>query len=102
MNINILKKNSVVEGGLTVRSLLLRNNVTYLKNKIFKNRSSTPINKDKHFITRTAYLSVELNARNLLYLILLVQQKQLPKEYHYIFFCLIHNLVKECFGMQDR
>lgn len=32
------------------------------------------------FITKTAYLSVELNAHNLLYIILLVQQKKLPKE----------------------
>ncbi|CAF4342676.1 unnamed protein product, partial [Didymodactylos carnosus] len=28
--------------------------LAWLKNKIFKNQSSTPINKDKHFITRTA------------------------------------------------
>jgi hypothetical protein len=59
--------------------------LAWLKNKIFKNQSSTPTNKDKHFITRTAYLSVELNAHNLLYLILLVQQKQLPKESLHIF-----------------
>jgi hypothetical protein len=32
------------------------------------------------FITKTAYLSVELNAHNLLYIILLVKQKKLPKE----------------------
>ena len=37
-------------------------------------------NKDKFFITRTAYLSVELNAHNLLYIILLVKQRHLPKE----------------------
>ncbi|CAF1309855.1 unnamed protein product [Rotaria sordida] len=47
-------------------------------------QSSTLINKDnnknKYFITKTAYLSVELNPHNLLYLILLVKQKQLPKE----------------------
>ncbi|CAF1513074.1 unnamed protein product [Rotaria sp. Silwood1] len=59
--------------------------LAWLKKKIFKNQSSTQINKDKHFITRTAYLSVELNAHNLLYLILLVQQKQLPKESLHIF-----------------
>ncbi|CAF4574681.1 unnamed protein product, partial [Didymodactylos carnosus] len=59
--------------------------LAWLKNKIFKSQSSTPINKDKYFITRTAYLSVELNAHNLLYLILLVQQKQLPKESLHIF-----------------
>ncbi|CAF1558925.1 unnamed protein product, partial [Didymodactylos carnosus] len=34
----------------------------------------------KYFITKPAYLSVEINAHNLLYLVLLVQQKQLPKE----------------------
>ncbi|CAF1343955.1 unnamed protein product, partial [Didymodactylos carnosus] len=59
--------------------------LAWLKNKIFKNQSSTPINKDKYFITRTAYLSVELNAHNLLFLILLVQQKQLPKDSLHIF-----------------
>ncbi|CAF4316655.1 unnamed protein product, partial [Rotaria sp. Silwood2] len=59
--------------------------LAWLKKKIFKNQSSTSINKDTHFITRTAYLSVELNAHNLLYLILLVQQQQLPKESLHIF-----------------
>ena len=59
--------------------------LAWLKKKIFKNQLSTPINKDIHFITRTAYLSVELNAHNLLYLTLLVQQKQLPKESLHIF-----------------
>ena len=40
-------------------------------------------NKSKYFITRPAYLSVELNANDLLYLILLVQQKQLlPQVLH--------------------
>ena len=34
----------------------------------------------KHFITRPAYISVELNAHNLLYLVLLVKQQHLPKQ----------------------
>jgi len=33
---------------------------------------------NKYFITRPAYMSVELNAHNLLYLVFLVKQKQLP------------------------
>ncbi|CAM2719861.1 unnamed protein product [Rotaria socialis] len=36
--------------------------------------------KANFFITKTAYLSVELNAHNILYIVLLVKQKQLPKE----------------------
>jgi len=36
--------------------------------------------KEKFFITKTAYLSVEINAHNLLSIILLVKEKQLPKE----------------------
>lgn len=35
---------------------------------------------NKHFITKPAYISVELNAHNLLYLVLLVKQQYLPKE----------------------
>ena len=35
---------------------------------------------NRFFITRPAYLSVELNAHNLLYLVLLVKQKHLPKQ----------------------
>jgi hypothetical protein len=54
--------------------------LAWLKNKIFINQSSKSVYKDKYFITRTAYLSAELNAHNLLYLILLVKQKKLPKE----------------------
>ena len=42
--------------------------------------SQSKISIDTYFITRPAYLSVELNAHNLLYLILLVQQKHLPKQ----------------------
>ena len=57
---------------------------SWLKNKIFKDQSSTLLNKsnnkNEYFITNTAYLSIELNAHNLLYIILLVKQKQLPKE----------------------
>ena len=35
---------------------------------------------NKYFITRPAYISAELNAHNLLYLVLLVKQKHLPKQ----------------------
>jgi hypothetical protein len=35
---------------------------------------------NRYFITRPAYLSVELNAHNLLYMVLLVKQKHLPKQ----------------------
>ncbi|CAF3799462.1 unnamed protein product [Rotaria magnacalcarata] len=35
---------------------------------------------NKFFITRPAYISVELNAHNLLYLVLLVKQQDLPKQ----------------------
>jgi hypothetical protein len=35
---------------------------------------------NKYFVTRPAYISVELNAHNLLYLVLLVKQKHLPKQ----------------------
>lgn len=34
----------------------------------------------KHFITRPAYISIELNAHHLLYLVLLVKQQHLPKQ----------------------
>jgi hypothetical protein len=36
--------------------------------------------KEKFFVTKTAYLSVELNAHNLLYIIRLVKEKRLPEE----------------------
>ena len=39
---------------------------------------STKNIKSRYFITEPAYLSVEINAHNFLYLILLVQQKHLP------------------------
>jgi hypothetical protein len=42
--------------------------------------TTTQTSKQKIFITKTVYLSVELNAHNLLYLILFVKQKQLLKE----------------------
>ncbi|CAF1245709.1 unnamed protein product [Rotaria sordida] len=42
-------------------------------------------NKNKNFITRTAYWSVEINAHMLLYLILLVKENQLPKEALHIY-----------------
>lgn len=35
---------------------------------------------NRFFITRPAYLSIELNAQNLLYLVLLVKQNRLPKQ----------------------
>ncbi|CAF2007754.1 unnamed protein product [Rotaria magnacalcarata] len=48
-----------------------------------KNSQTTSDRKNqinKYFITRPAYMSVELNAHNLLYLVLLVKQQQLPKQ----------------------
>ena len=48
--------------------------------KTFNSTKSTERSKSKYFITRPAYLSAEINAHNLLYLILLVQQKQLPPQ----------------------
>ncbi|CAF1510942.1 unnamed protein product, partial [Didymodactylos carnosus] len=43
--------------------------------------------KEKYFITRTAYLFVEINAHSLLYLIVLVQQQQLPREALNLYLC---------------
>ena len=37
-------------------------------------------NVNKYFISKPAYLSIELNAHNLLYLVLLVKQHNLPKQ----------------------
>ena len=53
---------------------------TWIKCKSFDNKATTASakDKDKYFITMPAYWSVEINAHNLLYLILLVQQQQLP------------------------
>ncbi|CAM4973298.1 unnamed protein product [Rotaria socialis] len=56
----------------------------WIKLKTFNTTQFSEKNKSKYFITRPAYLSVELNAHNLLYLILLVQQKQLPPQSLYI------------------
>ncbi|CAF4032427.1 unnamed protein product [Rotaria sp. Silwood1] len=59
----------------------------WIKKTTFRNLSiarttttNEKINKAKYFITKPAYLSVEINAHNLLYLVLLVKQKKLPKE----------------------
>ena len=52
----------------------------WIRFKIFNATQTTQNNKSKYFITRPAYMSVELNAHNLLFLILLVKQKQLPPE----------------------
>ncbi|CAM2723300.1 unnamed protein product [Rotaria socialis] len=49
------------------------------KSKVASARARTN-NVDKRFISKPAYLSVELNAHNLLYLVLLVKQKKLPKQ----------------------
>ncbi|CAF1133516.1 unnamed protein product [Didymodactylos carnosus] len=57
---------------------------TWIQHKQFTSTTASTTtkrnNKEKFFITKTAYLSVELNAHNLLYMILLVKQRQLPKE----------------------
>ncbi|CAF0969260.1 unnamed protein product [Rotaria sordida] len=57
---------------------------TWIQHKQFTSTTASATtkrnSKAKFFITKTAYLSVELNAHNLLYIILLVKQKQLPKE----------------------
>ncbi|CAF4984796.1 unnamed protein product [Rotaria magnacalcarata] len=56
----------------------------WLQNKQSKSTTASTITKtnakSKCFITKTAYLSVELNAHTLLYMVLLVKQKQLPRE----------------------
>ncbi|CAF4248228.1 unnamed protein product, partial [Adineta steineri] len=46
--------------------------------KAYKTKSQNKTNK--FFITKPAYISVELNAHNLLYLVLLVKQQHLPKQ----------------------
>ncbi|CAF3295155.1 unnamed protein product [Rotaria socialis] len=50
----------------------------WIKLKTFHPTQSTKNIKSRYFITKPAYLSVEINAHNLLYLVLLVKQKQLP------------------------
>ncbi|CAF3325453.1 unnamed protein product [Rotaria socialis] len=62
----------------------------------------TKKNINSYFITRPAYLSVELNAHNLLYLILLVKQKRLPKQALNSILCLIHRLASQYLEMPDR
>ena len=54
----------------------------WLKNQSFTNTSTKKIdtNKAKYFITMPAYWSLEINTHNLLYLVLLVQQQQLPRD----------------------
>ncbi|CAF4104475.1 unnamed protein product [Rotaria sp. Silwood2] len=53
---------------------------TWIKFKTFNLTQTRKNNKSRYFITQPAYLSVEINAHNLLYLILLVKQKQLPPQ----------------------
>ncbi|CAF4628340.1 unnamed protein product [Rotaria socialis] len=57
---------------------------TWIQHKVFASTTASTTTKRNSkatfFITKTAYFSVELNAHNLLYIILLVKQKQLPKE----------------------
>jgi hypothetical protein len=52
--------------------------LTWIKFKKFNSSYTTTNNKSRYFVTRPAYLSVEINAHNLLYLILLVKEKKLP------------------------
>jgi hypothetical protein len=58
---------------------------TWTKFKTFNSTQPTENNKSRYFATRPAYLSVEINAHNLLYLILLVKQKQLPPHVLHIY-----------------
>jgi hypothetical protein len=55
---------------------------TSLKSNSSSNRTTTQAknNIDKFFITKPAYISIELNAHILTYLVLLVEQKQLPTQ----------------------
>ncbi|CAF4387363.1 unnamed protein product, partial [Rotaria magnacalcarata] len=53
---------------------------TWIKFKTFNLTQTRKNNKSRYFITQPAYLSVEINAHSLLYLILLVKQKQLPPQ----------------------
>ena len=59
----------------------------WFKNQSFTNTSTKKIdtNKAKYFITMPAYWSWEINTHNLLYLVLLVQQQQLPRDAFNIF-----------------
>ena len=51
---------------------------TWIRFNTFSSTQSTANAKGRYFITKPAYLSAEINAHNLLYLVLLVKQKQLP------------------------
>ncbi|CAF1928949.1 unnamed protein product [Rotaria magnacalcarata] len=51
-----------------------------LKHEPRTTNNSNAATKQNYFITKTAYLSVEINAQMLLYLVVLVKEKQLPKE----------------------
>ncbi|CAF3181466.1 unnamed protein product, partial [Rotaria socialis] len=53
---------------------------TWIKFKTFNLTQTRKNNKSRYFITQPAYLSIEINAHNLLYFILLVKQKQLPQQ----------------------
>ena len=59
----------------------------WLQHASFSNASETTKRKTKytHFITKTSYLSVEINAHMLVYVILLVKNNQLPKEALHIY-----------------
>ncbi|CAF1105723.1 unnamed protein product [Adineta ricciae] len=52
--------------------------LTWIKCTSFNSSYTTRNNKSKYFITRPAYLSMEINAHNLLYLIILIKEKKLP------------------------
>ena len=77
---------------------------TWIQHKKFiSTTASTTTSRNsnaKFFITKTAYLSVELNAHYLLYIIILVKEKKLLKEalniYLFIYLTLSH--VNRCFA----
>ena len=52
---------------------------TFVSSNHNKKTNKKQNNKDKYFLTTPVYYSIEINAHNLLYLILLVKQQQLPK-----------------------
>ncbi|CAF2898412.1 unnamed protein product [Rotaria sp. Silwood2] len=54
----------------------IKHNTFISSNSTRKNKKNN--NKDKYFVTTPVYYSIEINAHNLLYLILLVKQQQLP------------------------
>ena len=69
---------SKLDHGLTKSDINPKDRQNY--SSCFKLTQSRKKNKSRYFITQAAYLSVEINAHNLLYLILLVKQKQLPPQ----------------------